>query len=592
MLSEQVKKRERYKLEQTRRLKEYLDMIFFPVEHVIRPILKQFMEIDRKKLFLNHVTPQEAPDYHTVIQNPMCFSEIYQKLNSHTYTEMKQFEHDIQLIWQNCMDYNACDTSFYKVANKLKTASVKLFNTAKEKMERLELLDGMGDELIDDSLFEYDASYVEMEPEVVSQQQQEPVAEVDTEEERLQQMERERIREQKERDRRKAIEARVQGRARARALREQNRLKGIVENPAAQKAQLRTLKKLRIRKSPSASVEQPPQKTVSTKSDSVIAQEPALEEILTASNADITSTSEIPKHVALQGKQKNKYASLIDSQSTCTQMEAVSSVEKEPDYQNQRDKEIRALKIIEQPLEYTIAPASIGIEASTTIQSADMMGIDQFSLADNSFNQVQQEQQQPELATAQPDAGWMDIDQVSLASNSFNEVQQRAELVTTHPKHNPPTASSLEPKQNALAKTIPSKRRLKSSTPVPRLTRSAGLQASIEELTKRPKISHEARALFASYNGVSHLDKPVEVYKENRKKHAPIGWVYVDDDEDDNEENARDNEVEVEQALPTSSTLSKPKKPSRNDIPLPNFQKGEIVWAKVNRYPSHPAKVC
>jgi hypothetical protein len=94
--------------------------------------------------------------------------------------------------------------------------------------------------------------------------------------------------------------------------------------------------------------------------------------------------------------------------------------------------------------------------------------------------------------------------------------------------------------------------------------------------------------LYASYNGVSHLDRPVEVYKENRKRHAPIGWVYLDDEEADVEkeeeydENDEDEQVE-----------DKPKhaRQSRNGVPIPNFQRGEIVWARVDRYPSHPAKV-
>jgi hypothetical protein len=128
---------------------------------------------------------------------------------------------------------------------------------------------------------------------------------------------------------------------------------------------------------------------------------------------------------------------------------------------------------------------------------------------------------------------------------------------------------------------IPSRKRKRST----RLTRSAGLKASIEELTKRPKISHEARTLFASYNGVSHLEKPVEVFKENRKKSAPVGWVYLEDEESTTaaEESAPElNQEEIK--------AQKKAKRERNNIPVPNFKRGEIVWAQVTGYPSHPAK--
>ncbi|KAF1801801.1 PHD-zinc-finger like domain-containing protein, partial [Mucor lusitanicus] len=162
MLSEQVQKRERLKLEQTKKQKAYLEMIFYPLEYVIRPVLNQFMEIDRKKLFLNHVTTDEAADYHKIIKQPMCFSEIYQKLANHAYATLDQFKNDVRLIWTNSMDYNTSDTSFYKVASKLQNASQKLFDSAQDKLSRYDMLqDGTLDEQIDDALFTYDASFEE-----------------------------------------------------------------------------------------------------------------------------------------------------------------------------------------------------------------------------------------------------------------------------------------------------------------------------------------------------------------------------------------------------------------------------------------------
>jgi hypothetical protein len=97
--------------------------------------------------------------------------------------------------------------------------------------------------------------------------------------------------------------------------------------------------------------------------------------------------------------------------------------------------------------------------------------------------------------------------------------------------------------------------------------------------------------LFASYNGVSHLEKPVEVYKENRKISAPVGWVYVQENEEEKEQQAEAvvGQEEEKTAELTEKELKSLKK-QRNKIPVPNFKRGEIVWAQVTGYPSHPAK--
>ena len=44
MLSEQVQKREKQKLERIRKQKAYLEMILFPVEYIMRPVVEQLIE--------------------------------------------------------------------------------------------------------------------------------------------------------------------------------------------------------------------------------------------------------------------------------------------------------------------------------------------------------------------------------------------------------------------------------------------------------------------------------------------------------------------------------------------------------------------
>lgn len=237
MLSEQVQKRERQKLERTKKQKDYLQMILFPVEYFIQPLLARLMDVDRKKYFLNPVTEEEAPDYHKIIQQPICFADIQNKLILHEYHSLDQFESDIELICQNSMKYNASDTSFYKAAIKLKSTAKKLLSVAKSKLDRLELLeDGTWNEAIDSSIFSYEDDSEMNIPSIVS----EPIVEVETEEERQLRLEKERI---KDENRRLRIQRIQEGRARAKALREENELKGISSKPPVPK----TVRNLRTR---------------------------------------------------------------------------------------------------------------------------------------------------------------------------------------------------------------------------------------------------------------------------------------------------------------------------------------------------------
>jgi hypothetical protein len=575
MLSEQVQKRERLKLEQTKKLKAYLEMIFFPLEYVIRPILNQFMEIDRKKLFLNHVTIDEAADYRTIIQQPMCFSEIYQKLANHSYSTLDQFKNDIQLIWKNSMDYNTADTNFYKVAIKLKNASQKLFDSAEEKMNCIELLqDGMLQKPLDESIFSYDASFQEEQDNLSDLEQQSVEVQVDTEAEAQLRLERERLRAEKEEEHRRAIKARIEGRARARALREENKRRGILPtvNPAEEKAKLRTLRKLRTQNNQTPTSNADATDTVDALSDAALIEEDeaSIQEI----NSDSKTTDSNLKDTNMQ----LDHDFFISSNGDDTQNRLIEAAiqQKTGEHTAEQVYDLKVEQSINLPatsnssISYVSAPSSL----STTA-------------IDNSTNLLPIE------------------DLIVDADNKITEVKQ------------------MEAEQNTSIKgkeknnTISLKRQHPSQRVTPRLTRSNGLKASIEELTKRPKISHEARALFASYNGVSHLDRPVEVYKENRKIHAPIGWVYLDDEEGEEEEEEEgeregregshnmdideEENKQVERKATSVSAASvsigppgsakKYTRQGRNDIPIPQFNRGEIIWARVNGYPSHPAKV-
>lgn len=64
--------------------------------------------------FMRPVKPQEAPDYHRIIRNPMDMGRIKSNLNMGKYTSNYEVMKDIQLIFENCDLYNVKDSDIHK----------------------------------------------------------------------------------------------------------------------------------------------------------------------------------------------------------------------------------------------------------------------------------------------------------------------------------------------------------------------------------------------------------------------------------------------------------------------------------------------
>jgi hypothetical protein len=52
------------------------------------------------------VEQKDAPDYYDIIKNPMDMSTMYEKVNKYEYNCAADFLADINLICQNCLEYN------------------------------------------------------------------------------------------------------------------------------------------------------------------------------------------------------------------------------------------------------------------------------------------------------------------------------------------------------------------------------------------------------------------------------------------------------------------------------------------------------
>ncbi|KAL8683043.1 MAG: hypothetical protein Q9186_000953 [Xanthomendoza sp. 1 TL-2023] len=64
--------------------------------------------------FLQRVNKREAPDYYNVIKQPMDLGSMTKKLKAVQYKSKQEFVTDLNLIWSNCLNYNANPEHFLR----------------------------------------------------------------------------------------------------------------------------------------------------------------------------------------------------------------------------------------------------------------------------------------------------------------------------------------------------------------------------------------------------------------------------------------------------------------------------------------------
>lgn len=79
----------------------------------------------------------KVPDYLDHIERPMDFSTMRQRIDTHAYCNLDEFEADFNLIIANCMKYNAKDTFFYRAAVRLRDHGGALLRKTRRDVERI-----------------------------------------------------------------------------------------------------------------------------------------------------------------------------------------------------------------------------------------------------------------------------------------------------------------------------------------------------------------------------------------------------------------------------------------------------------------------
>lgn len=109
-----------------------------PDKKTMELILDKLQKKDIYGVYAEPVDPEELPDYHEVIENPMDFATVRNKLATGSYATVEQFESDVFLICSNAMQYNSSDTIYYKQARAIQELATKKFEKLRIKYDRSE----------------------------------------------------------------------------------------------------------------------------------------------------------------------------------------------------------------------------------------------------------------------------------------------------------------------------------------------------------------------------------------------------------------------------------------------------------------------
>ncbi|TFK48530.1 hypothetical protein OE88DRAFT_1634784 [Heliocybe sulcata] len=120
MLADMCRKRESRKLQQVEAINDLLSHCLYPHDGPLRYAFERIMGFDRHDFFKNPVSRNDVPDYFDVIDRPICWSVIDDKLDKHEYWNLQDFKDDINLVLDNAMLYNKSDTRYHKAASRIK----------------------------------------------------------------------------------------------------------------------------------------------------------------------------------------------------------------------------------------------------------------------------------------------------------------------------------------------------------------------------------------------------------------------------------------------------------------------------------------
>ncbi|XP_063041992.1 ATPase family AAA domain-containing protein 2-like isoform X2 [Engraulis encrasicolus] len=72
----------------------------------LRSLTDRLLQDRRFKAFTKPVDKEQVPDYHSVVRRPMDLSTMLAKIDQQSYLTIKDYLEDVDLIWNNALEYN------------------------------------------------------------------------------------------------------------------------------------------------------------------------------------------------------------------------------------------------------------------------------------------------------------------------------------------------------------------------------------------------------------------------------------------------------------------------------------------------------
>nr|XP_020452864.1 ATPase family AAA domain-containing protein 2 isoform X2 [Monopterus albus] len=92
--------------EEIQKLEEQEEDTLRELRLFLRDVTNRLSQDKRFRAFTKPVDLDEVPDYAEVIKKPMDLSTVLSKIDLHQYGTVKEFLEDVDLIWQNALEYN------------------------------------------------------------------------------------------------------------------------------------------------------------------------------------------------------------------------------------------------------------------------------------------------------------------------------------------------------------------------------------------------------------------------------------------------------------------------------------------------------
>ncbi|CAE7074932.1 unnamed protein product [Rhizoctonia solani] len=116
-----VRQREVEKQSQAQMVESLVTSYLLPFDAELRKVYEKVVGFDRSNYFTNPVSRIEVPEYYVVIDKPMHWLGIGEKIEQHEYLDSQAFVDDVYLVLDNAIKYNKKDTPFHKAALRIKT---------------------------------------------------------------------------------------------------------------------------------------------------------------------------------------------------------------------------------------------------------------------------------------------------------------------------------------------------------------------------------------------------------------------------------------------------------------------------------------